>query len=315
MPTRIMTHSMRVQALLAALAVCGVAVSVQAADRSCEWGLRVADRSETPGRVLGPARLALQRDAGADTLGVADIAVLSEEQCATVNGHRYLDYGIEYHLDTDPDAPVERLSGSIVYTRTWSPSSRDSTESHRTLQLSGEFGRDVEAGRTAAHLGAAFAVFPTTRNGEFRRGPLGGEIGRADENDPVPLVVYELIPRVDYFAGYQPKAIEQRLDAAYAGGMFKAEWVPFASRRVRLHGFYASASWTGQRKMWGDDLLPTTYTSTSASVGYRFEQPGESRHSSIAIALDYEKGRSPDDGFVRSEGFVLALKYSLGLSR
>lgn len=308
-----------VLAICAAMGAAGSAMPALANDDddACEWALRVADRSATPGRVQGPARLALQRDAGEGTIGVADIAVMSSQACSMDErpGHRYLDYGLEYHLDTNPDGPAERVSASIAYTRTWSPPTRDSEDPHRTLQLFGEFGRDIEGGRSVAHLGAGFASFPTTHQGAFHRSLLGGEFGRSDGDDPTPLFVYEVLPQVDYFVGYQPKDIDDRLDAAYAGGSVKLEWVPFPRKRERLHGFYASAGWTGQRKLWGDDLLPDTYTWTSTSIGYRFEPEVARGKSSIAIALDYEKGRSPDNGFVSSEGFVLALKYSLGVTR
>jgi hypothetical protein len=306
-------------ALCVAMGASGGAMPALAdnGDDACEWTLRVADRFATPGRVQGPARLALQRDAGEDTIGVADIATMSSKACSMDDkpGHRYLDYGLEYHLDTNPDAPAERVSAAIAYIRTWSPPSRDSDAPHRTLQLFGKFGRDIEGGRTVAHLGAGFASFPTTRQGVFRRSLLGGEVGRSDDEDPTPLFVYEILPQADYFVGYQPKSITERLDAAYAGGSVKFEWVPFPRKRERLHGLYASAGWTGQHRIAGDDLLPDTYTWTSASIGYRFEQKGANGRSSIAIALDYEKGRSPDNGFVSSEGFVLALKYSLGMTR
>ena len=314
----------RWSALLSSIVIGWTACPALAADgdKPCEWALRVADRSATPGRVQGPARLALQRDAGEDTIGVADIAILSSQACAKgiydeseAPGHRYLDYGIEYHLDTNPDKPSERISASFVYTRTWSPPTRESEAGHKTLQLLGEFGRDIEGDRSIAHLGAQFAYFPTTREGRFRRSLMGGEFGRKDETDVTPLFVYEILPQVDYFAGYQPDGIQDRLDAAYAGGTVKLEWVPFARNRERLHGFYASATWTGQIKLSGDESLPDTYTWTSASIGYRFEQPHTNSKSTIAIALDYEKGRSPDNGFMDSEGFVLALKYSLGMPR
>jgi hypothetical protein len=312
-----MKNGQRALAVGAALAACAAVVPapVLADDGKCEWGLLVAHSAPVTGRIPEPARLALQRDAGADTIGVADIALLTDRQCAAERGHSYLDFGLEYHLDTDPDAPTERVSGSIAYTRTWSPLTRDDTHPYQKLQFFGEFGRDIEAGRSAAHLGASYVRFPTTSGGKFRRGPLGGEIDRKNSEDVTPLLRYEVSPQVDYFVGYQPKDVEDRLDAAYAGATAKAEWVPFSSSRGGLHGFYASVKWTGQRRLWGDEPLPRSYTWTTASVGYRFEQPEETRKSFVAIALDYEKGRSPDDGFVRSEGFVLALKYSLAIER
>ena len=303
-------------ALLSSLANAQYAIGAPggADDDDCERGLLVSDRSETPGRIQGPAKLALQHTASRDTVGVADIAVLYGKTCATEGGHQSVDYGLEYHLDSSSDAPLEQLSATLVYTRSWSPSARDSDDVYRKLQVFGEFGRNIEAGRTAAHLGAGFSMFPTMRNGEARRGLMGGEFSREDGEDSSSLFVYEIVPQADYFVGYQPSDIPKRLDAAYVGTAVKWEWVPYPKKLKHLHGVYVSAEWVGQRKLWGDNQLPDSVNRTSASIGYRFVEEPMQRYS-IAIALDYKKGRLPDSGFVADEGFVLALKYKLGINR
>jgi hypothetical protein len=305
--------------LCATILVClsSAAAYAQDGDDKCERGLMVRNQLERPGIVPGPARLALQHTAGERSFALADIAIFSGRACAGAVNNSFLDYGLEYHLNQSAVARMEKAAAVFSYTRT----SYDIPEtaggeagSQRSVQYFLKFGRDIENNGRTTHVGANFSAFEFAGNDgssgkKQGTGWLGGQFKRPDNGA---AFEYQIIPGLEYFAGYQPEDIEDRLEAGYAGATARWTWSPFPRSRKHLQGVYVSAEWTGRRRLWGDELLPRSANLTTVGVGYSFtDESLNYRKSKISLALDFEKGRDPENGFMMDETFFLALKYSL----
>ncbi len=294
----------------------------------CRPSLLIRDRLDLSGQAEKPATVTLQHTAGSKTFGVADIAVMGDVPClASGSLEQRFGYGVGYHLNTSGDAPSEQVGAGLTYQVSWKRGGVEPSQGNGTydgtmyaFSVSAEYGRDIEKDMDTGRLGLWFNAFPLGKRNDVedplirKTGWFAGRIQRKNSEGPLQIdevLFYELSPGIEYFSGYQPAGFPDALHAAYGAITANATWSPFAGKAT--HEIYLRSDLVFRSKLSGDDALPDDASTLSLALGYRLNSDPDrnSIKRKASIELAFEKGRSPEQGFVKDETFFLRFTYLL----
>jgi hypothetical protein len=314
------------------LALAGLwGADTRAANRNdCDQSLLIRDTLDLSGDADNPAIVTLQRAAGEDIFGVADIAIMGDSLCRTVgdNDLRF-GYGVDYHLDTSEEERAESIGAGFALSYAWGADREPSQIGAgqdlghwRRIAVSAQYGRDIEQNLSIAHIETFFDSMPigarrtTEKSGDLveKIGMLGGKIQRRLEGEdgrPIispPIFFYQFRPGAEYFHGYQPANVTRTSSATYVALAGSAKWQPNAG--TDGHPVYLRTEAIFRRKLGGDRTLPDAANHALIALGYEFQRtPSTGFRQKSSIELSYRVGRIAERGFDREESLQLTFTY------
>lgn len=282
------------------------------ASENCDSPLRIRNQLEQPGVVLKPARLSLQHSAGDETLGRVDMAVLHTLSCSAESGDWSIDAGIDYHRNTESSAEKHSAAAGFAFNYGWTTAAPATPGNWRTVLVSASYGRNILTDTNIRKARVAYAA--TELSGGDRKsafGLLGGEGLREGADGTISaLFSYGIKPTIDYFDGYRFAGENRNRRATLAGIDIAGEWYPFEPFETGSLRF--SAEWSGRHRLAGYDGIPKNSGLGTVSVDFELlKRSTAAEKRGATISLQYQKGRAPDDAFVKDETIGLVLTYIL----
>lgn len=278
----------------------------------CDSLLRIRNQLEQPGVVLKPARLSLQHSAGGETLGRVDMAALRGVSCPTRNGDWSFDAGVDYHRNTDSSAEKHSAAAGVAFKYGWSTAPAGTAGNWRAVLASASYGRNILTDTTIRRARIAYSA--AELSGKERKsafGLLGGDGQRESADREISAVFsYGIQPAIDYFDGYRFAGDSRSRHATLAGVNVAGEWYPFAP--LKNGSLRLSAEWAGRHRLAGYDGVPKN--SSLGTIGVDFEllkRATSEEKRGATISLQYQKGRAPENAFLKDETIELVLTYIL----